>query len=717
MRVRRSVDLYRDRYGIPHIFAKDIEGAYFGLGYAAAQERPTALELHQSALDGRIAEVVGRVPLPDRRLAFLDGLSRAPLLADVPGFARVRTTLDADRWMRLFRYSELAARALDELPERSRAIVEAFARGVNEYFQRARPSAEQYRPETEIAWWVHFEHVIASSFGGSNAFAIGRERTVDKSAIVAGDPHYWIGDGHGEAHLVADNESFELHGVWDGHVNVGFWGGSNSEIAMALTAAGFERATIYREHLDPHTRTTYWDARRGEFTPLGVARHMIQERGGDGDELLARYTHHGPVVADDPGAAATAFAVRSAFLDDPAGCLHQQLALWQCASVDEAVAFLAKAPFVRGHRLFGDRAGHIALASNGPIRTRDVSIDWTTIVDGKSTAAEWNDEWWSVGGPPGTRLPVNVDPPAGYLQSANDAPWFAATPLDRRTAYPDYVFSSTWRELGVRGARQRYLLEGVHGGGVEDASAFLFDDFVPHAFLAINSLRCRRRSELSADARSLDALLESWDGRARSSSAAMTIAFYLDRVLPEGLPAPRIVPADDPRATPEIQAPTLSDAAGRAYVEALERVATILKTQYGTLVKPWGEIHVLQTRDRTVAAGGGCNALEALFGSYRGWLGTGDDELDHSGVERCDCGSRTLRLTVLRPDGVEVWSVSGTGQAATSEEVNSQHIEDQALLYSAYKLKKFALTRAELLEDGDFDHAGCTHSNHEVVTY
>src|SRR5207237_9780000 len=47
--------LYRDRYGVPHAFADDLRGAYFGLGYAAAQDRPRTLPLHQAMLQGRLA--------------------------------------------------------------------------------------------------------------------------------------------------------------------------------------------------------------------------------------------------------------------------------------------------------------------------------------------------------------------------------------------------------------------------------------------------------------------------------------------------------------------------------------------------------------------------------------------------------------------------------------------------------------------------------------
>src|SRR5436190_23862654 len=54
------VEIVRDRWGIPHISARDALDAYFGLGFCHAQDRLWAMELARRLAAGRLAEVFGK---------------------------------------------------------------------------------------------------------------------------------------------------------------------------------------------------------------------------------------------------------------------------------------------------------------------------------------------------------------------------------------------------------------------------------------------------------------------------------------------------------------------------------------------------------------------------------------------------------------------------------------------------------------------------------
>src|SRR5438270_6122491 len=56
----RSVTIYRDTYGVPHIFAKNDAGAVFGLMYAQAEDNFWQLEHDFIRMIGRMAEVEGQ---------------------------------------------------------------------------------------------------------------------------------------------------------------------------------------------------------------------------------------------------------------------------------------------------------------------------------------------------------------------------------------------------------------------------------------------------------------------------------------------------------------------------------------------------------------------------------------------------------------------------------------------------------------------------------
>jgi acyl-homoserine-lactone acylase len=702
--------VYRDRYGVPHIEGDTLEGAYFGLGFAGAQDRPRTLPLHQRLVQGRLCEALGVVRLPNIDLPILDGLAATPFFRGYADHAwDVTDTRAVDKWMFLWDYFGNAAAGLADLSDRSRSIVEAYCSGVNHYFDRHEPPEwfETYEPATEVAWWGYYEHTIAMAFAISNAFAVAPSQSEDRSVWVGGDPHYWFLDGHAEAHL--RTAGFDLAGVWDGHVNLAMWGGTNLHVAMGITASGIEQAVTYEEKVDPENRERYWDSRSDSWCPFEVRRWDV-----GGETFLARRTHHGQVVGEGSvQGQPVAYTVQSPFHEAPGVSLDQHLELWRQTTVRGFIKHVGASPFLRGHRLVGDRGGNIGYVSNGPVAVRDGSFDWTKPVDGSTDATTLQTQLWR----PGAKeygLPIIVNPECGFIQSANDAPWLATVPARARFDYPDYVYPPGWRQLGTRGATQRRFLAANRSLGRAELEAHLYNCFVPAAYYGLRGLRSVYADEpgapnLSPAAALLDETLAAWDGRATLESTAMTVAFYLNRTLDGGIPVPAIVASDDPVGTPEIRAPDVSRDQARGYAYGLERVAVELQRLYGTLNKPWGEIHVVERPGGEVPIPGGCNELRALLGTWGGWWDDGDD-ITSDGVQRCKFGSRTLHLTRLGAESVETFSIAITGQVPANEHPGSPHHRDQTELYAACRLKKLPLRQAGYTADArQTDHEHCNH--------
>lgn len=53
------VEIYRDTYGVPHIYADSLDELYYGFGYSTAQDRLFQLEMLRRLYFGRVAEVFG----------------------------------------------------------------------------------------------------------------------------------------------------------------------------------------------------------------------------------------------------------------------------------------------------------------------------------------------------------------------------------------------------------------------------------------------------------------------------------------------------------------------------------------------------------------------------------------------------------------------------------------------------------------------------------
>ena len=62
-----EVELIRDKWGVPNVFASTDEGAMYGLGWAAAEDRAFQMYLNVRCMQGRCAEIRGLVTTTESR--------------------------------------------------------------------------------------------------------------------------------------------------------------------------------------------------------------------------------------------------------------------------------------------------------------------------------------------------------------------------------------------------------------------------------------------------------------------------------------------------------------------------------------------------------------------------------------------------------------------------------------------------------------------------
>ncbi len=122
------VEILRDARGIPHLRSERESGAWFGLGFVHGQDRLAQMVWLRRRALGRSAERLGEAALP------------------------------ADRLARLLEIGRASEAAIDGLPAASRAVLEAYAAGVNARIARIRQgrvAAPQWLGEApdEIESW------------------------------------------------------------------------------------------------------------------------------------------------------------------------------------------------------------------------------------------------------------------------------------------------------------------------------------------------------------------------------------------------------------------------------------------------------------------------------------------------------------------------------------------------------------------------------------
>lgn len=109
--LRGRVTIRRDERGIPYVSAANDEDLYFGQGYATAMDRLWQMDLFRRTARGELAEVLG-----------------AP-------------ALEEDKRHRTFGFAQVADAELTLASPQSRAILDAYAKGVNAYIESIDPKS------------------------------------------------------------------------------------------------------------------------------------------------------------------------------------------------------------------------------------------------------------------------------------------------------------------------------------------------------------------------------------------------------------------------------------------------------------------------------------------------------------------------------------------------------------------------------------------------
>src|SRR5512147_1574480 len=116
------VTIYRDEYGVPHIVGATEAAAFFGYGYAQAEDHLERMMLQYRDAQGRRAEIQGEEALGDGYLHFIPYEYR----------------WDGDYLQRLLRTKQAVTDHRDQIPPDVYRILNGFARGVNAYIEEHR---------------------------------------------------------------------------------------------------------------------------------------------------------------------------------------------------------------------------------------------------------------------------------------------------------------------------------------------------------------------------------------------------------------------------------------------------------------------------------------------------------------------------------------------------------------------------------------------------
>ena len=716
-----SVEVRRDRWGVPHIYARTAHDVFFAQGYIAAQDRLFQMEIWRRAGEGRLAEVLG------------------------PSYAT------RDRLSRLFEYrGDMNAEWSSYAPD-ARQLVTAFVNGVNAYIDEVRADPgklpiefsllgflpERWTPEVPLTRVTPLSGVgngtsellrsrlvslvgvkrteellptypsraldptpgldytglsVASLGGigqvytdvafsrieGSNNWVVSGKKTASGKPILANDPHRAITNPGVRyiTHLVAPG--WNVIGAGE-PASPGVAIGHNERIAFGLTIVGMDQQDVYVEQLSPCAK----DARQlcvktpAGAQPLRTIHDTIRVRGESPRAVALQFTSHGPVLTID-SARHRAIVVRMVGQEPGTAAYLASLSLDRSRNWTDFSKAMARWKMPDENMIYADVDGNIGWIASGLMPRRS----WSGLLP---VPGDGHYEW--QGFVPVEQLPQRYNPPTGYIATANDnilryMPSSYRTPISYEFPHPSY-----------RAERLHEVLRDSSGFTVKDFERLQHDD-VSLLARGLAPLMVQAATRAGAGNRPEVRALASWDYHMSKDATAPLIfetwSSALTRLADNSV-YPREIAALLRGETERTTVDSVLRAGGHGdtlAVAALDSAVATITRRLGPngTSKSWGDLHVVELKHPLspafdlppLARGGDANTVMATGGAnYRQTSGASYREI----IDLADFDNSV--------------AINVPGQSAQPE---SEHYADLLPLWGAGEYFPLAFTRKKVEE-------------------
>ena len=560
-----SADIRRTSYGVPHIRANDERGLGVGIGYAYAQDNLCLLANEVVTVNGERARFFGPeqatleernnlasdvfftwLNTPDAVAAFWKAQSpqmQQRIQGYVAGYNRYLKEQGAPAQCQAAWVRPLVVEDLVKLTRR--LLVEG---GVGQFAEALVGAAPPQATASVQPSAKAFELAAANQQRftldrGSNAVAVGRDRSFNGRGMLLANPHFpWVGGMRFyEMHLTIPGQLDVMGAALPGLpvVNIGF----NQHVAWTHTVDTSKHFTLYRLTLDPKDSTRY--LLDGKSIALDKTVVTVQVKQADGS--LKNVTHDiyssqfGPVV-QWPGKLdwnnQYAFSLRDANLGNDR-VLQQWYAMNRAGSLKElqtSVHTLQGIPWVntlaaddQGQSLYMNLSVVPNVSAAKLAQCSDPRAGLQMIMlDGAHSACAWdNDSRAAQAGIfPADQLPQLQR--TDYVQHSNDSAWMA-NPKAPLTGFSPVISQDN---IGL-GPRARFAIQRLQSLGeqpisVADLQNMVMDNEVYLAGQVMPDLLTFCAKHLGADATALRPLctsLKDWDQRANLDSGVGLVHF------------------------------------------------------------------------------------------------------------------------------------------------------------------------------------------------
>ncbi len=672
-----KVVVYRDTWGVPHIYGPSAVAGCYAMGWAQAQDRPQELLKN-----------------------FLRGIGEISSVEGAGDF-------QSDWVARLWDNYGVSQRNYDKVSPEVQSYLTAYAAGVNDYYAA--------HPQDLPDWWGDrqvdgpmviafgrlflFSWSINDGFGdlrrggirpganapgrGSNQFAVSPARSGVGAAILAIDPHLsWWGESRFWEFRIHAGKFQGSGFTLPGFPSIGL--GHNPRLAWAMTTGGPDTADIYRLRLKPGDPSLYFH--EGKWMPFEVREESFVVKGEpEPRKLRLLSSRYGPVVAVQDG---MAYSMKMAYAEE-VSLLEAWYRLNFAEDYHAVIEAVGTQQVFPQNVMAADDSGNIFYIRAGRVPLRPAGFDWSKPVDGRSDASDW------TGLHDVADLVQILNPRQGYMQNCNIPPdaMMVDSPLQPGKYAPEIYSDQSHGPQGgwtnQRGARAVQLLAADESVTPEEAISYILDIHPYGVERWIEALRAASEANPNTGqdySKALNELL-AWDQRLDAGSQGALKYYYWrsqlrDDLGPQG--SRRLssqiddllgsLSADPP---PPLKLEVKDQA---ALVQALGKAIVRLKSENGSLDKLYGDVFRVGRGDKSWPVGGG-GPFDLGMTTLRN-VNFGAPREDHT---RWGNSGQTSTQVVVLSNPIQSWTAAPIGQ---SDRPDSPHFRDQAeKLFSPRQLK------------------------------
>lgn len=654
------IQIARDQWGVPHIFAPTDAGVAYGLAWATAEDDFLTVQKQLLPAKGLMGEAFGKEG------AQLDVIVHLLGARDLTRH-RYETDLSPD----------------------FREVLEAYAKGLNAY-ARNHPKEVLHRKLFPISGQdllpsyalglallaqvdkplgaIFSGRVGAPKSGGSNAVAVAPNKTASGETFLLANSHQPLEGLYSwyEAHLCSEEGWNMLGATFPGGVTLFL--GTNPHLGWAHTVNYPDFTDIYRLEMHPEAPLTYrydgeWLQLEPDFYKARIRLLGILPVGKKQKFYRSRYG----ITFETPNGF---FALRTTVNQTLKGA-EQWYRMNKAKSWAEFREALDLQGITSTNIVYADREGHIFYLGNGLLPYRDPSYNWQGILPGDTSSTRWAADFYPV-----DSLVQVFDPPSGYVYSCNHTPFRSTGPQDNpdTSAVPETLGYLRPNDLTNRAARFDALIQQHEQLSYDGLKRIKYDQAYEQPMVAVPWFEPIFHLEPAAypDIRAQLQLLKEWDRVADANSraaATVLLAYYhLENNLEEG-----------------------QEAFGLDQIPE-ERLAAAVRYAQQHLQKHFGQptvtLGTLQRHQRgkvSLPMGGGPDVLAAVR-----------SELQPDGRLRPVLGDSYIQFVRYSKDTVRIETINAYGASARPD---SPHYTDQMEAFTRQQLKPMTLDKAAVLRN------------------